>query len=114
VTLQSQSEVETPLQEPPIDLITSQYRRYALFLLFLVFTSSHVDRQILAILLESIKHELVLSDMSGVMTSLTLLTRKSVMTSLTGEAAMRLHSPRREDAWTSEQNTGCAGKRCDG
>ena len=51
---------------------------------------------------------------SGVTTSLTLLTRKSVRTSLTGEAEMRLYSPIREDAWTNEQNTGCAGKRCGG
>lgn len=51
---------------PPTAVITGiispQYRRYALLLLLLVFTSSHVDRQILAILLEPIKHELVLSD----------------------------------------------------
>lgn len=51
----------TPPPSPTI-VITPEYRRYALFLLFLVFTSSHVDRQILAILLEPIKHELVLSD----------------------------------------------------
>ena len=44
------------------EVITPEYRRYALFVLFLVLTSSHVDRQILAILLEPIKHELVLSD----------------------------------------------------
>ena len=44
------------------EILSPQYRRYALFLLLLVFTSSHVDRQILAILLEPIKHELALSD----------------------------------------------------
>lgn len=43
-------------------VITPQYRRYALLLLLLVFTSSHVDRQILAILLQPIKQELLLSD----------------------------------------------------
>ena len=42
--------------------ITAAYRRYALIILLLVFASSHVDRQILAILLEPIKHDLVLSD----------------------------------------------------
>ncbi|MGE0679498.1 MAG: spinster family MFS transporter [Candidatus Binatia bacterium] len=44
------------------ETVSPQYRRYALILLLAVFTSSHVDRQILAILLEPIKHELVLSD----------------------------------------------------
>jgi predicted MFS family arabinose efflux permease len=42
--------------------ITPQYRRYAMLLLVLVFTSSHVDRQILAILLQPIKLEMQLSD----------------------------------------------------
>ena len=42
--------------------ITPAYRRYALLILLLVYASSHVDRQILAILLEPIKRELVLSD----------------------------------------------------
>ena len=46
----------------PPEVITPQYRRYALLLLVLVFTSSHVDRQILAILLQPIKLELQLSD----------------------------------------------------
>ena len=59
---QTQSRIETPPHEQQTALITPEYRRYALFVLFLVFTSSHVDRQILAILLEPIKHELVLSD----------------------------------------------------
>jgi len=43
-------------------VITPQYRRYAMLLLVLVFTSSHVDRQILAILLQPIKLEMQLSD----------------------------------------------------
>ncbi|MGE0822680.1 MAG: spinster family MFS transporter [Candidatus Binatia bacterium] len=43
-------------------VITPQYRRYAMLVLVLVFTSSHIDRQILAILLEPIKQELQLSD----------------------------------------------------
>src|SRR5262245_20858942 len=59
---QPQLRSETAPHEPTTTLVTPEYRRYALFLLFLVFTSSHVDRQILAILLEPIKHELVLSD----------------------------------------------------
>ncbi len=53
---------DTTTHASPIEVITPEYRRYALFVLFLVLTSSHVDRQILAILLEPIKHELVLSD----------------------------------------------------
>lgn len=57
---QSRSAITTP--ETTSEVLTPEYRRYALFLLFLVFTSSHVDRQILAILLEPIKHELALSD----------------------------------------------------
>ena len=44
------------------EIITPQYRRYAMLLLVLVFTSSHVDRQILAILLQPIKLELQLTD----------------------------------------------------
>ena len=44
------------------EILTPQYRRYAMLLLVLVFTSSHVDRQILAILLQPIKLELQLSD----------------------------------------------------
>jgi len=44
------------------EIITPQYRRYAMLLLVLVLTSSHVDRQILAILLQPIKLELQLSD----------------------------------------------------
>jgi len=51
----------SPLPSSPA-VITPQYRRYALLLLLLVFTSSHVDRQILAILLQPIKQELLLSD----------------------------------------------------
>lgn len=47
---------------PTSEIITPQYRRYAMLLLVLVFTSSHVDRQILAILLQPIKMELQLSD----------------------------------------------------
>ena len=38
------------------------YRWYALGILVLVFTSSHVDRQIMGILLEPIKHDLGASD----------------------------------------------------
>lgn len=38
------------------------YRRYALFMLLAVFTTSHVDRHILNILLEAIRAEFVLSD----------------------------------------------------
>lgn len=44
------------------EILSPQYRGYAMLLLVLVFTSSHVDRQILAILLQPIKLELQLSD----------------------------------------------------
>lgn len=59
---QTQLRSEIAPHESTTDLITPEYRRYALILLLAVFTSSHIDRQILAILLEPIKHELVLSD----------------------------------------------------
>ena len=59
---QTQLRGEIAPRESTTDLITPEYRRYALLLLLLVFTSSHIDRQILAILLEPIKHELALSD----------------------------------------------------
>ena len=43
-------------------LAESRHRWYALGVLVAVFTSSHVDRQIMAILLEPIKHDLNASD----------------------------------------------------
>ncbi len=42
--------------------ITPRYRRYALFLLVLAYTSSHVDRNIVGILIEPLKADLLLSD----------------------------------------------------
>jgi MFS family permease len=57
-----QDRVASPPLPSSVAVITAQYRRYALLLLLLVFTSSHVDRQILAILLQPIKQELLLSD----------------------------------------------------
>ncbi len=52
-------------------LITPQYRRYALFMLVVVYTSSFVDRQIMGVLLEPIKNDLLLSDTQmGFMTGL--------------------------------------------
>ena len=62
MNLQKQPRLETAPYEPATELISPEYRRYALIMLLLVYTSSHVDRQILAILLEPIKHELALSD----------------------------------------------------
>ena len=55
--------------------ITKRQRGYTLFLLVLVFTSSHVDRQIVAILQEPIKHAFGISDtqlglLTGVMFAL--------------------------------------------
>ena len=46
----------------PVTDSTAEYRRSTLLLLVLVYTSSHVDRQILAILLEPIRRELILTD----------------------------------------------------
>ena len=37
-------------------------RNYTLFMLVIIYASSHVDRQIVSILAESIKEELLLSD----------------------------------------------------
>ena len=42
--------------------ITDRQRRYTLFMLVLVFTSSHVDRQIMGILGQPIKESLLISD----------------------------------------------------
>ncbi|MSQ47771.1 MAG: MFS transporter [Deltaproteobacteria bacterium] len=63
VTLPVQERIDpSPLPSATPAVLTPQYRRYALLLLLLVFTSSHVDRQILAILLQPIKQELLLTD----------------------------------------------------
>lgn len=54
--------------DQPVDMedyaarITPRYRRYALFLLVLAYTSSHVDRNIVGILIEPLKADLLLSD----------------------------------------------------
>lgn len=45
-----------------ITKISASYRRYALFVLVLVYTSSHVDRQIMGILIEPIKNEFMVTD----------------------------------------------------
>lgn len=42
--------------------ITPRYRRWALFLLVLAYTSSHVDRNIVGILIQPLKADLLLSD----------------------------------------------------
>jgi len=49
-------------QAPGAPEITPAYRRYALFILVLVYTSSHVDRNIMAILVEPIKQDMGWSD----------------------------------------------------
>ncbi|WP_022963042.1 spinster family MFS transporter [Halopseudomonas pelagia] len=57
-----------PKPDQPVDMedyaarITPRYRRYALFLLVLAYTSSHVDRNIVGILIEPLKADLLLSD----------------------------------------------------
>lgn len=58
MTQQAQGSAEIAPATTATEVITPEYRRYALLILVLVYTSSHVDRQILAILLEPIKHEL--------------------------------------------------------
>ncbi|SDS01506.1 Predicted arabinose efflux permease, MFS family [Halopseudomonas litoralis] len=45
-----------------VSRITPAYRRYALFILVLAYTSSHVDRNIVGILIEPLKADLLLSD----------------------------------------------------
>ena len=52
--------MQQPIEAPIV--ITKRYRNYALFVLTLVFTSSHVDRQIIGILLQPIKNDLGASD----------------------------------------------------
>ena len=42
--------------------ISASYRRYALFVLVMVYTSSHVDRQIMGVLIEPIKNEFMATD----------------------------------------------------
>ena len=42
--------------------VTERQRRYTLFMLVLVFTSSHVDRQIMGILGQPIKESLLITD----------------------------------------------------
>ena len=50
----------------------NQQKFYTLFLLVLVFTSSHIDRNIIAILLQPIKETFLLSDTQlGVLTGVT-------------------------------------------
>ena len=46
----------------PVGAITGGARKYTLFMLVIIYASSHVDRQIVSILAESIKLELALSD----------------------------------------------------
>ncbi len=46
----------------PASRITPAYRRYALILLVAAYTSSHVDRNIVGILIEPLKADLLLSD----------------------------------------------------
>ncbi len=62
MTQPARGSAETAPTATATEILTPEYRRYALLILVLVYTSSHVDRQILAILLEPIKHELALSD----------------------------------------------------
>ncbi len=62
MTQPARGSAETAPAATATEILTPEYRRYALLILVLVYTSSHVDRQILAILLEPIKHELALSD----------------------------------------------------
>ncbi|MCB1643884.1 MAG: MFS transporter, partial [Pseudomonadales bacterium] len=60
------------MNEPVNQPITDRYRNYALFVLTLVFTSSHIDRQIIGILLQPIKDDLGASDtMMGFLVGLT-------------------------------------------
>ena len=54
---------DTPVDETDMSSrITPAYRRYALILLVLAYPSSHIDRNIVGILIEPIKADLMLSD----------------------------------------------------
>ena len=53
--------------------VTDRQRRYTLFMLVLVFTSSHVDRQIMGILGQPIKESLLITDTQlGLLTGIML------------------------------------------
>ena len=55
------SQQSTPQMDAPA-AISKATRNYTLFVLVLIYASSHVDRQIVSILAESIKRDLLLSD----------------------------------------------------
>lgn len=63
--------VEAPAASPVIEPLKPAARRYALFILLLVYTLSLLDRQIVSILAEPIKNELKISDTQiGLLTGL--------------------------------------------
>ena len=56
---------------PTVPLVTEGFRRYALFILLLVYTVSFLDRQIVSVLAEPIKNDLGISDTQlGLLTGL--------------------------------------------
>src|SRR5690554_4921864 len=55
-------ETSAPAKDDFASRITPAYRRYALFILVLTYTSSHVDRNIVGILIQPLKADLLLSD----------------------------------------------------
>ena len=63
--------VVAPAAPSPIGPVSRGYRRYALLVLLAVYTFNFLDRQILAILAEPIKHDLDLKDWQlGLLTGL--------------------------------------------
>src|ERR1700759_1650273 len=53
---------EPPLDAEPAFRVTEGYRRYVIWLLFLIYVFNFADRSILAVLVQPIKHEFGLSD----------------------------------------------------
>lgn len=63
------TEVTVQPQTEAVPLVSAGYRRYALFVLMIVFAVNFLDRQVINILAESIKHDLGLADWQiGLMT----------------------------------------------
>lgn len=62
---------DTPVPSPGIAPVSAGYRRYALWVLLVIYTLNFLDRQVVNILAEPIKQELGLSDWQlGMMTGL--------------------------------------------
>ena len=54
--------VDTATPSPVINPVSSGYRRYALWVLLIIYTLNFLDRQVVNILAEPIKRDLGLAD----------------------------------------------------